>query len=77
MTNKELIVKLLDCNLNAKVDFKKTFGTSGDNPRLSAYWKKDGQHAVLCSSCGCRVSVSASRGMNYCFIRGAKMEENK
>ncbi|MBO4543986.1 MAG: hypothetical protein J5725_12500 [Bacteroidales bacterium] len=43
-------------------------------PELTGRWIADGQHAVYCSHCNCRVSRKASIDMKYCFICGAKME---
>jgi len=75
MTNKELIVKLLDSDLDAEVDLKKTIGHLEFKPETVGRWLPDGQHAVLCDKCSCRVSKKASVEMNYCFMCGAKMEK--
>ena len=75
MTNKELIVQLLNSDLNAEVDLKKTIGNMEFKPEIVGRWLPDGQHAVLCSRCSCRISKKASATMNYCFSCGAKMYE--
>ena len=74
MTGKELIIKLLDTNLDAEVDLRKMVGDIEFKPVRVGNWVRDGQHAVYCSKCNCRVSVKAYRSMNYCFVCGAKME---
>ena len=76
MTNKELIINLLDTNLNAETDLKKTIGHVTFKPVVTAKWVKDNNNAVFCSRCGCRVSKIASANMNYCFICGAEMEKD-
>ena len=73
MTNKELVIKLLDTDLDAVVDLRKTVGDMEFKPVLKGDWVKNGQHAVTCSNCGCRVSIKAYVNMNYCFNCGAKM----
>lgn len=73
MTNKELIQKLLDTDLDAIVDFKKIDGTLEVSPLIRGKWLRDGQQAVICSCCNARVSIKASEEMNYCFRCGAKM----
>ena len=77
MTNKDLILVLLDADLNAEVDLKKTIGHVTFKPVITAKWLKDNDHAVSCSRCNCRVSKIASANMNYCFICGAEMEKEK
>jgi hypothetical protein len=74
MTNRELIVQLLSSDMDAEVDLKKTIGDMEFRPALAGRWVADGQHAVYCSHCNCRVSRKASMDMKYCFICGAKME---
>lgn len=74
MTNRELIVQLLNSDLNAEVDLKKTVGSLEFKPEIHGRWLSDGQHAVFCSQCNCRVSKRASATMPYCFNCGAKME---
>jgi len=74
MTNRELIVKLLDSDLDAEVDLRKAVGNLEFKPVKQGHWIKDGQHAVYCDKCGCRVSVKAYPNMKYCFVCGAKME---
>ena len=73
MTNKELIVNLLDTDLNAEVELRKTVGDLEFKPVTSGEWIRDGQHAVYCSVCNTRVSIKASAEMNYCFNCGAEM----
>ena len=74
MTNRELIVELLKTDLDAPVELRKTVGQIEFKPINIATWQKDGQHAVYCSNCNCRVSVRASLDMNYCFKCGSQME---
>ena len=74
MTNKELIILLLDSDLQADTDIKKTVGDIEFRPEIISKWIRDGQHAVHCEKCNCRVSYKASQSMNYCFNCGAKME---
>ena len=74
MTNKELIRMLLDTDLNQEVDLKKTIGDVEFKPVITATWKSDGNHAVVCSHCECRVSKIASTEMDYCFKCGAQIE---
>lgn len=73
MTNRELIVQLLNCDLDAEADIKKTIGRMEFRPEIVGKWLHDGQHAVVCSQCNCRVSKKSSVLMNYCFNCGAKM----
>lgn len=73
MTNKELIVLLLDTDLDAQVDLKRTVGDIVFKPVITADWVKEGQHAVHCSVCNCRVSLKAAEEMNYCFKCGAQV----
>ena len=75
MTNKELIVLLLNTDLNAQVDLKRTIGDVVFKPEITGRWLREGQHAVSCSNCACRVSLKASKDMNYCFKCGAIMEK--
>ena len=73
MTNKELILQLLDTDLNAECDLRKTVGNVTFKPMTTSKWIRDGQHAVVCEKCGCRVSVNAYPSMRFCFICGAEM----
>lgn len=75
MTNKELIIQLLDSDLDAEVDLKKTIGAMEFKPETLGKWLPDGSHAVICSRCNCRVSRKAAATMMYCFTCGAKMYE--
>ena len=74
MTNKELIIELLNSDLNATTDLKKVIGDVTFKPEVIGKWVKEGQHAVYCNVCNCRISLNASKEMNYCFKCGAKME---
>ena len=76
MTNKELIIKLLNTDLDAECNIKKTIGNINFKPEIVGSWVRDGQHAVRCDRCGCRVSNKAYIVMNYCFNCGAKMGAN-
>ena len=75
MTNRELVILLLNSDLDASADVKKTIGDVEFKPEIIGKWVKEGQHAVHCDKCNCRVSLKASKSMNYCFNCGAKMEE--
>lgn len=72
MTNRDLIVQLLNTDLDAECELVQT-DTSDVIPLAVAVWRKIGQHAVICSKCGCRVSEKACFNMRYCFICGAEM----
>lgn len=77
MTNKELIVLLLDTDLDEQVDLKRTVGDIVFKPVLFSSWEKEGQHAVHCGHCNCRVSLKASEEMDYCFKCGAQMRREE
>lgn len=74
MTNRELIIKLLDTDLSADCDLKKTIGDVEFKPEIISRWVREGQFAVHCERCNCRVSNKAFQEMRYCFKCGAKME---
>lgn len=76
MTNKQLILLLLDSDLNAEADIKRTVGDIEFKPEFVGKWAREGQYAVYCSRCNCRVSLNASKAMNYCFNCGARMEND-
>lgn len=75
MTNKELIVKLLDSDLNAETNLIKTIGNIAFKPEVKSRWIKAEGHTMQCEHCGCRVSNRACLKMNYCFSCGALMGE--
>ena len=74
MTNRELITQLLNCNLDDEVDLRKTIGEVEFRPVVTGRWMSNGQHAMLCNRCGCRVSMKAYVNMRFCFRCGANME---
>lgn len=74
MTNRDLIMLLLHTDLDEEVDLSRTIGTSIDfKPQVTGQWVRAGGHSVICSNCGCKVSINGARSMNYCFICSAKM----
>lgn len=77
MKNRELIIKLLNTDLDAEVDLKATVGEMDFRPQTTGTWLRDGQQSVICSTCGCRVSIRASYDMKFCFICGSQMENQK
>ena len=74
MTNRELIVELLNSDLDAEVDLRKTIGDLEFKPLVIGRWMGSDQHSVMCNKCGCRVSRKACSNMRYCFNCGAKMQ---
>ena len=73
MTNKELIVRLLDADLNAETNLVKTIGNIAFKPEITSKWVKAEGRTMKCEHCGCRVSGHACAEMNYCFKCGALM----
>lgn len=73
MTNRDLILALLNTDLDAEVDLKRTIGEITFRPETIGVWLRDGQQSVICSTCGCKVSIRASSNMDFCFKCGSKM----